>query len=76
MRIQGVIGTEDRKWFESEAMPATMECGLKKAGVVFDGNALKKYYINLLLQNFWKQGVSMKFFLYYRSICCAAYKVS
>jgi hypothetical protein len=59
---QGIVGTEDRKWFESVAIPGAIERGLKRAAVIFDGNAFKIYYLNLLLQTFAKKGVPMKFF--------------
>jgi len=47
---QGVVNPESRKWFETVAMPRGIDQGLKKAGVVFDGNVFKKYYLNLILQ--------------------------
>jgi hypothetical protein len=59
---QGIVGPEDRKWFETVAIPGAIEKGLEKAAVVFDGNIFKMYYLNLLLQTFVKKGVPMKFF--------------
>jgi hypothetical protein len=59
---QGIVGTEDRKWFETVAIPGAIDKGLKRAAVVFDGNTFKMYYLNLLLQTFVKKGVPMKFF--------------
>jgi hypothetical protein len=47
---QGIVNPESRKWFEQDAMPRAAAQGLKRAGVVFDGNVFKKYYLNLILQ--------------------------
>ncbi|QQS49745.1 MAG: hypothetical protein IPM71_08935 [Bacteroidota bacterium] len=62
IRQQGVINPEDRKWFETDAVPKAIAGGVKKAGVIFEGNVFKLYYINILLKNFGKHGVPMKFF--------------
>lgn len=62
IRKQGVIGPEDRKWFESVAIPGAIERGLKKAAVIFDGNAFKMYYLNLLLKVFANRSIPMKLF--------------
>lgn len=62
IRNQGVVGPEDRKWFESVALPGAIENGVIKVGVVFEGNVFKRYYINMLLQHFVSRGVPMKFF--------------
>jgi len=59
---QGIVGTDDRKWFETVAIPGAIDKGLKRAAVVFDGNTFKMYYLNILLQTFAKKGVPMKFF--------------
>ena len=59
---QGIVGPDDRKWFENVAIPGAIEVGLKRAAVVFDGNTFKMYYLNMLLQTFLKKGVPMKFF--------------
>jgi hypothetical protein len=59
---QGIVGPDDRKWFETVAIPGAVEKGLKRAAVVFDGNTFKMYYLNMLLQTFLKKGVPMKFF--------------
>lgn len=59
---QGIVGPDDRKWFESVAVPAAIGKGLKRAAVVFDGNTFKMYYLNMLLKTFLKKGVPMKFF--------------
>lgn len=50
IRNQSVVSPENRKWFEEVMLPRAIEAGLKRAGVVFDGNVFKKYYINMILQ--------------------------
>ncbi|NJK85888.1 MAG: hypothetical protein HC906_07905 [Bacteroidales bacterium] len=62
IRKQGVVGPEDRKWFETVAIPAAIGVGLQKAAVIHDANAFKMYYINIILQHVLKKGVPMKFF--------------
>ncbi len=62
LRKQGVVGPEDRKWFELVAIPGAIERGLTKAAVVFDGNAFKMYYLNMLLMVFNKFSIPMKLF--------------
>jgi hypothetical protein len=59
---QGIVGPDDRKWFETVAIPGAINRGLKRAAVVFDGNTFKMYYLNMLLQTFMKKGIPMKFF--------------
>jgi hypothetical protein len=62
IRKQGVISPKSRKWFEQVALPKAIEQGLKAAAVVFDGNAFKRYYLNLIMQvaNVYK--LPLKFF--------------
>lgn len=62
LRKQGVVGPEDRKWFETEIIPQAVSNGLKKAALVFEGNVFKMYYVNLLLANFLKLEIPMKMF--------------
>lgn len=62
IRNQSIISPTDRKWFENEALPRAIEQGLKAAAVVFDGNAFKKYYINVILSATNKFGMPMKVF--------------
>jgi len=59
---QGVIGTENRKWFEEYAMPEAVKRGLKKAAVVITANVFKKYYINMILASSKKFNLSIKAF--------------
>lgn len=46
---QSIISPADRKWFETVALPKAIEQGLKITGVIFDGNAFKKYYLNIII---------------------------
>lgn len=62
IRNQAVISPDDRKWFETVALPKAIEQGLKAASVVFDGNVFKKYYINVILGATNKFGLPMKVF--------------
>ena len=62
IRNQSIISPTDRKWFEHEALPLAVKQGLKAGAVVFDGNAFKKYYINVILAATNKFGMPMKVF--------------
>jgi len=62
VREQGVISPEDRKWFEVEAVPKSINMGLKAAAVVFNGNVFKKYYLNLIIQATNKFKLPLKLF--------------
>lgn len=59
---QHVVSPEDRKWFETVAMPQAVQQGLKVAAVVFDGNVFKKYYLNVILAATNKFGLPLKVF--------------
>lgn len=62
IREQAVISIEDRKWFETVALPKAIEQGLKAAAVVFNGNVFKKYYFNVIMQSSRKFGLPIKLF--------------
>jgi hypothetical protein len=62
IREQGIVGPDDRKWFETEALPLAIKNGLKKTALIFDGNAFKLYYLNMIMKHFKKGGIQMKFF--------------
>ena len=62
IRNQSVVSPENRKWFETEMLPAAIEQGLKRAAVVFDGNIFKKYYINMIIKVSKKFGMPLKMF--------------
>ncbi len=63
IRNQPIVSPADRKWFETVAMPESIENGLLKAAVVFKGNPFKKYYINLILKATNKFNLPLKLFL-------------
>lgn len=62
IRNQAVISPTDRKWFENVAFPKAIEQGLIVGAVVFDGNAFKKYYVNVILAATNKYKLPMKIF--------------
>jgi len=59
---QGIVNPNTRKWFEQVALPRATKQGLKRAAVVFDGNAFKKYNLNLILQTSKIYKLPLKFF--------------
>lgn len=59
---QGIVNPNTRKWFEQVALPRATKQGLKRAAVVFDGNAFKRYYLNLILQTSKIYKLPLKFF--------------
>jgi len=62
IRNQAIVSPNDRKWFETVALPQAVQQGLKAAAVVFDGNAFKKYYINVIITSTNKYKLPMKVF--------------
>ncbi len=62
VRRQGIVNPENRKWFEQVVIPRAVKQGFKYAAVIFDGNAFKKYYLNLILQTTNIYKVPFKFF--------------
>jgi hypothetical protein len=62
IRNQSVVSPENRKWFETEMIPSAIEAGLKRAGVIFDGNVFKKYYLNMIIKVTNKFGLPLKMF--------------
>lgn len=61
-RNQGIVNPENRKWFEREMVPAAINAGLTRAAVITNGNAFKRYYINLILSTVNKFNVPFKIF--------------
>ena len=59
---QSVVSPENRTWFETEMLPQAIEAGLKRAGVIFDGNVFKKYYLNMIIKVSNKFGLPLKMF--------------
>lgn len=62
IRNQGIVNPENRKWFETYAIPRAIKQGLKRGAVIFDGNIFKKYYLNLILQSTNHYKLPFKFF--------------
>lgn len=62
IRKQGVINPANRKWFENEMMPAAIQEGLVCAASIFNGNAFKKYYMNMIISASGKFGLPLKLF--------------
>lgn len=59
-REQGVIGPENRKWFEKEMLPKAIDAGLERAGTISDANIFKRYYLNMLLKSINKFNLPFK----------------
>ncbi len=62
IRNQTIVSPDDRKWFQTSALPRAINGGLKKAAVVFNGNVFKKYYLNNIMDSISKFGIPLKFF--------------
>jgi len=62
IRDQAIVSPNDRKWFETVALPLAIQQGLKVAAAVFDGNAFKKYYINVIITSTNKYKLPMRVF--------------
>ncbi|MBI9054808.1 MAG: STAS/SEC14 domain-containing protein [Bacteroidales bacterium] len=62
IRDQQVVAPDNKRWLETEMLPKAMDVGLKRAGVIFDGNVFKKYYINMIIKVTNKFGLPMKVF--------------
>ncbi|MFO8023048.1 MAG: STAS/SEC14 domain-containing protein [Perlabentimonas sp.] len=62
VRKQGIVNPDNRRWFETVALPRAIKQGLKHAAVVIDGNVFKKYYLNLLLKTTNRFRLSLKLF--------------
>lgn len=61
-RKQSVVSPDDRKWFQTVAVPLAQKYGLKRAAVVISGNVFKKYYMNMILMAMKKLPVDIKIF--------------
>jgi hypothetical protein len=59
-REQGVVGPENRKWFENEMLPKAIEAGLERAGAISSANVFKRYYLNMLLKSVGKFNLPFK----------------
>ena len=61
-RKQGVVSPDNRKWFEKDMFPAAVKAGLERAAAITDGNAFKRYYINMIISSINKFGIPLKIF--------------
>lgn len=61
-RQQVVVSPENRKWFESEMIPASIKAGLKRSAVLTDSNIFKMYYLNMILSAVNKFNMPFKIF--------------
>ncbi|WP_296622414.1 hypothetical protein [Marivirga sp.] len=59
-REQGVVGPENRKWFEKEMLPKAIEAGMERAGTISDANIFKRYYLNMILKSINKFNLPFK----------------
>jgi hypothetical protein len=62
IRKQGIINPDSRKWFEKDMMPLAIREGLVCGASIFDGNAFKKYYMNMIIAASGKFGLPLKLF--------------
>ncbi|MGM0580642.1 MAG: hypothetical protein ACQETL_08180 [Bacteroidota bacterium] len=59
-REQGVVGPENRKWFEKEMLPKAIDAGMERAGTISDANIFKRYYLNMILKSINKFNLPFK----------------
>jgi hypothetical protein len=59
---QGIVNPENRKWFETHAIPDAINAGLKRAGIITSANVFKRYYLNMILSATNKFGLPVKMF--------------
>jgi hypothetical protein len=65
-REQGVVSTDDRKWFQKVIVPKAVKQGLKYGAVVIKKEPFKKYYMNAILRILnRKSNISMRIFYDY-----------
>ncbi|MBN2892113.1 MAG: hypothetical protein JXL97_09615 [Bacteroidales bacterium] len=57
-RKQGVVDPKDRKWLETEIIPAALKAGLKYTATVLSKDIFKKYYLNKLKDESKKAGMA------------------
>ena len=62
IRNQGIIGPNDRKWFQEEVIARALELGLKKSAAILDGNSFKLYYMNIIMSFSKNKGLPVKLF--------------
>ncbi len=59
---QKVVNPEDRKWFETEAIPRAIKTGIKKAGIILGSNPFKIYYFNNIMKKVGSKKLPFKAF--------------
>jgi len=62
IRKQSIVDPEARKWFENIALPKAVSQGLKRAAVILDSNAFKKYHFDMIYQVVGVYKLPMKHF--------------
>lgn len=62
IRKQGVVSPEDRRWVERYTIPAAVQQGGSKVGIIFEGSVVKMYYLNMISLSLGKQGIPIKYF--------------
>jgi hypothetical protein len=62
IRNQELTSDNEEKWFEEVVIPKALKIGLKRAAVIFEGNLLKKYFLNNILLKLKNYGLPFKFF--------------
>lgn len=55
IRHQGIVGTESRKWLESNIIPEAVKAGMKNIYVVTSEDAFKKFYLERVKNEVDKQ---------------------
>ncbi|HOZ14507.1 MAG TPA: STAS/SEC14 domain-containing protein [Tenuifilaceae bacterium] len=50
IRKQSIVDPEARKWFENVALPKAVSQGLKRAAVISDSSAFRKYHFDMIYQ--------------------------
>lgn len=59
---QGLISIENRKWFETQALPEAKALGLKRAAIVTNDNTFRLNYVSLILNITNKFNMPVKLF--------------
>lgn len=62
IRNQSIVDPEARKWFENIALPKAVSQGLKRAAVILDSNAFRKYHFDMIYQVVGVYKLPMKHF--------------
>ncbi len=57
-RLEGTIHPEDRKWLETDVVPAAVKAGLKYSATILDANVFKKYYLSQIKNTSEKSGMN------------------